>query len=216
MTSEAPPTLPSGLAGPGAQTPVGQPPTNLGPQCTVGLYSPRPPATVMSPILTQSKRLSRTPKLAKEDRPLTLAGHGLGAWAGRGPQGLSPKPPPTVETSRPRLSQPPAFPGLQGRREDPADTLRYPHRLAHGHGQGHTYPTAAEASVHKCQWQGRTTEWRPLELCEELTLAAGGSLRASPSQGRETKPWFQGEHSLSQIFPSIAQGRKDGGGKVSW
>lgn len=76
----------------------------------------------MSPILTQSKRLSRTPKLAKEDKPLTLAGHGLRAQAGKGPQGLSPKPPPTVETSRPRLSQPPAFSGLQGRREDPADT----------------------------------------------------------------------------------------------
>ena len=167
MTSEAPPTLPSGLAGPGAQTPVGQPPTNLGPQCTVGLYSPRPPATVMSPILTQSKRLSRTPKLAKEDRPLTLAGHGLGAWAGRGPQGLSPKPPPTVETSRPRLSQPPAFPGLQGRREDPADTHRYPHRLAHGHGQGHTYPTAAEASVHKCAHLHPTQSQQltPTEAC---------------------------------------------------
>lgn len=103
----------------------------------------------MSPILTQSKRLSRTPKLAKEDTPLTLAGHGLRAQAGKGLQGLSPKPPPTVETSRPRVSQRQPSQACRGEGRI-LQTHTYPHMLAHVHGQWHTHPTAAEASVHRC------------------------------------------------------------------
>lgn len=158
---------PSGLAGPGAQTPVWQPSPSPNPQpglrstpsALLAFPTPRPPGTAMSPHPDTNQKAQQDPKAGKVGQASTLAGHSLREHSGQ--RGLRSEPQSHLPLWKHKV-QGPGYPNRQpsqacrgtGRilqTQAPQSHTATPACLHTGTLKGtHTQQTAAEASAHRC------------------------------------------------------------------